>query len=128
MKASYFAPGILLIILSAFASGSFTPADDQMVRIAKITIDPARLTEFKAVLKESMETAVGKEPGVLSYHAVSDKKNPTKITILEVYANVEAYESHIQTPHFQKYKSATSDMVKSLELVDVDVIGFVTKE
>jgi len=37
---------------------------------------------------------------------------------LEIYADEEAYRKHIQTPHFQKYKQGTLDMVKSLELVD----------
>ena len=30
----------------------------------------------------------------------------------------EAYKSHIQTPHFQKYKQGTLSMVQKLELVD----------
>jgi quinol monooxygenase YgiN len=41
---------------------------------------------------------------------------PTNITILEVYA--DAYKAHLDSPHFKKYKSATQEMVKSLELVD----------
>lgn len=41
------------------------------------------------------------------------------MTILEIYADRAAYESHITTPHFRKYKEGTLDMVLSLELVDV---------
>ena len=40
------------------------------------------------------------------------------ITILEIYADEAAYRNHIQTPHFQKYKQGTLNMVQSLELVD----------
>ena len=57
------------------------------------------------------------EPEVLTLYAVAEKDNPTHITILEIYANKEAYETHLQTPHFIKYKNGTLDMVKSLELV-----------
>lgn len=39
-------------------------------------------------------------------------------TILEIYADRTAYESHLKTPHFQKYKQGTLEMVKELELVD----------
>ena len=31
-----------------------------------------------------------------------------------------AYESHLQTPHFRKYKQGTLSMVRELELVDVE--------
>jgi quinol monooxygenase YgiN len=65
--------------------------------------------------------------GVLSYHAVADKSDPSTITILEVYADSAAYQTHILTPHFLKYKETVKDMVKSLELVDLTVIGFVRK-
>ena len=39
-----------------------------------------------------------------------------------MYATKEAYQSHLKTPHFQKYKTTTSKMVKSLKLVDMDAI------
>ncbi len=48
------------------------------------------------------------------------RNDPTHITILEIYADPEAYKKHIQTPHFQKYKNGTKAMVKSLELSEVD--------
>lgn len=99
----------------------------QMVRIAKITVDPAQLEQYNSALKEQMTAAVGTEPGVLTYYAVADKKDPSHITILEIYADTAAYQLHIQTPHFKKYKAAVAGMVKSLELVDMDIIGVAKK-
>lgn len=91
---------------------------NQMVRMAKLVIDSAQLENYKATLKEEIETSVRVEPGVITLYAMSEKDNPTHITIFEIYADHEAYNSHVQTPHFLKYKTATKDMVKSLELVD----------
>ena len=59
------------------------------------------------------------KPGVLALYAVAAKEAPGQVTILEIYADRAAYESHITTPHFRKYKEGTLDMVLSLELVDV---------
>jgi quinol monooxygenase YgiN len=92
----------------------------QMVRLAKLTIDARQLDNYKAVLKEEIEASVRLEPGVLTLYAVSERNNPTHITILEIYADSSAYKSHLQTPHFIKYKTATKDMVKALELVETD--------
>ena len=101
--------------------------DHKIYRIAKITVDPAQLDKYQAALKEQMTTAIAVEPGVLSYYAVSDKKDASHITIFEIYADSTAYQAHIQTPHFKKYKETVKDMVKSLYLEDVDVIGIAKK-
>ena len=55
---------------------------------------------------------------MLTLYAVEEKGNPNHITILEIYADEDAYKTHLQTPHFVKYKTTTKDMVKSLELVE----------
>ena len=99
----------------------------QMVRLAKIKVDPLQLDQYNKALKEQMTTAVSVEPGVLTYYAVADKKDPSSITILEIYADTAAYQAHIITPHFRKYKEQVKDMVKSLELVDVNLIASAKK-
>lgn len=101
--------------------------DHRIMRIAKIQIDPAQLDKYNAALKEQMLTAVKVEPGVLSYYAVADKADPSHITIFEIYADTAAYKSHIQTAHFKKYKLTVQNMVKSLELEDVNLIGAAKK-
>jgi quinol monooxygenase YgiN len=90
----------------------------QMVRLAKLVIDSTQLESYNAFLKEEIEASVRIEPGVITLYAVSEKKKPTHITILEIYANEDAYKAHIKTPHFLKYKNGTKDMVKALELVE----------
>lgn len=90
----------------------------QLVRLAKLVIDSAQLEPYRALLREGIETSVRVEPGVLTLYAVAEKNRPTHITILEIYANEDAYQSHIKTPHFLKYKNGTREMVKTLELVD----------
>ena len=89
-----------------------------IVRIAKLQIDSLQLESYKAILKEEIETSVRVEAGVLNLYAVADKKNPTSITVFEIYLNQEAYLAHLQTPHFKKYKTETKEMVKSFELME----------
>ena len=106
-------------MLMAFSHGSILAQEKpQIVRLAKLVIDSTQLENYRAILKEGIETAVRVEPGVLTLYAVSEKANPTHITILEIYANEDAYNAHLKTPHFLKYKTETKYMVKSLELVE----------
>lgn len=96
--------------------------DQRLVRMAELEIDPARLDAYLAFLTEEIAASVEREPGVLMLHAVADKAAPHKIRILEVYASRTAYEAHIETPHFLKYKAGTADMVVALRLIDMDPI------
>ncbi|MCF8422447.1 MAG: antibiotic biosynthesis monooxygenase [Chitinophagaceae bacterium] len=98
-----------------------------MYRIAKIKVDVNQIEQYKSALKEQMNAAIKLEPGVLSYTVVADKKDASLITIMEVYANLEAYQSHILTPHFKKYKDTVKNMVLSLELIDTELVERVHK-
>lgn len=95
---------------------------EKIVRIAELEIDPSQLDAYRALLSEEIEASVATEPGVLMLHAVSAKEQPAMIRVLEVYASRDAYEAHLGTPHFLKYKRETADMVKSLRLIDADPV------
>lgn len=93
-----------------------------LVRISEIEIVPADLQEYRRILKEEAEASVRLEPGVLCIFPMFENDDPTRVKILEIYANRDAYEAHIKSPHFQKYKTSTLKMVKSLRLVDMQAI------
>ena len=91
---------------------------DGIVCLSKIEVYPQYLDEYMKYATEVGEVSLRTEPGVLTMYAVSEKENPCKVTILETYASREAYEKHIASEHFQKYKQGTLHMVKSLVLSD----------
>ena len=115
-------------ILSLLSVDSTAQNANPIYRIAKIKVDGNKLEQYKSALQEQMNAAIKLEPGVLSYTVVSDKKDATLITIFEVYASQEAYQSHVQAPHFKKYKETVKDMVLSLELIDMDLIARARKK
>jgi quinol monooxygenase YgiN len=128
IKAFHYAALLILInMLTSFSNNTLAQDKQPYVRIAKIEVDSVQLGNYKSALKEHAEAAVSKEPGVLTLYAVYDKEHPTNVTVFEIYASVSAYQSHIQTPHFLKYKSTVKDMVKSLVLTDVVPIALETK-
>lgn len=109
---------------SAFAAGEAPaaagadPYAQNIVRLSRISVDPAQLEAYKQYVAEVGRESMKNEPGVRVLYSMQEKKRPTEFTILEIYASPEAYQHHIKTAHFQKYKTGTKDMVKSLELVD----------
>ncbi len=93
-------------------------ASDGIVRLSKIEVYPQYLDEYIRYAAEIGEISLRNEPGVLTMYALSEKENPCMVTILETYASHEAYEKHIASEHFQKYKQGTLHMVKSFVLSD----------
>ena len=89
------------------------------LRLAEIEIDPSQIEPYRAAVQEQIEAAIRLEPGVLALYSVADKENPSLVFVFEMYADVDAYKSHLETAHFEKYKATTQDMVRSLKLRDM---------
>jgi quinol monooxygenase YgiN len=116
----FFGASMLVSSVCGFAAGK--ERQGQYVQFAEIEIDAAQLEDYKAAVREQIETAVRIEPGVLALYGVSEKDNPTPIKVFEVYRDVDAYKSHLESAHFKKYKATTEKMVKSLKLVQTTPI------
>jgi len=96
--------------------------DQPVVRIAELEIDPAQLDAYITALKEEISTSIRVESGVLTLYAVSIKDHPNQIRLFEQYASQAAYEAHLRTAHFKKYKTGTQGMVTSLKLIETSPI------
>jgi quinol monooxygenase YgiN len=94
--------------------------------MSEIEIYSNYLEQYRTILKEEARASVELEKGVLSIFPIYQKESPTQVRILEIYATREAYESHLKSPHFQKYKTSTLHMVKSLKLIDMGVVDLET--
>ena len=90
--------------------------ESMIVRLAEIKVYPQYLKEYLTFANEVDKVSVEQEPGVICLFPMQSAEDSTEIHILEIYASQEAYQHHIQTPHFQKYKQGTLHMVKSLKL------------
>jgi quinol monooxygenase YgiN len=127
--------GKRLAIAVLLMGGSFlkTPAisaqkpTNPLVRLAELEIVPAQLDAYKAALHEEIETSIRVEPGVLTLYAVTVKGQPNQVRLFEMYASPDAYQAHLQSEHFKKYKSVTATMVKSLRLVETEPLVLATK-
>lgn len=109
----------ITIIVGTGTSGADAQAQDAgVVRIAELVIDPGQLKAYTAAVREEMEDAIRLEPGVLAIYSVAEKEKPNSLRFFEIYANEEAYRSHIESPHFKKYVAVTQPMILSRKLIE----------
>ena len=90
-----------------------------LYRLAEIEIHPQYLKEYLVAAAEIQKASLAEEPGVICLFPTQTKEDSCQIRILEIYASQQAYQHHIQTDHFQKYKQGTLHMVKLLKLQDL---------
>lgn len=89
----------------------------QMVRMARLVVDPAGLDDYKAALKEEIIGSVAHEPGVKALLATTEKENPNIFHLLEIYEDETAYQKHIAGPYFQKYNETARRVVQDKSLI-----------
>lgn len=93
--------------------------DGMLFRLAEIEVYPEYLEEYLSFAGEIQKASLAEEPGVVCLFPTHLKEDSTQIRILEIYASQQAYQHHIQTAHFLKYKEGTLHMVKQLKLQDL---------
>lgn len=98
-----------------------------VVRMAELDILPSALADYCAELALEIEASLANEPGVLALQAASDREHPHRIRILEVYQSADAYEAHLKTPHFLRYKAVTASAVMSLRLIPLDPVRVLSR-
>ncbi len=119
--------GVSMLAAAAGGSALGQEKQDPYIQIAEIEIDPSQIDAYRTAVKDHIETAVRVEPGVLTLYAVSDKNDPSKGTVFEIYRDIDAYRLHLKSEHFKRYKATTEGMVKSLKLIRTDAIALGAK-
>lgn len=113
---------VLILLAVLPCSRICAQQDSLMIRIAEIEIHPNYIDAYTAILKEEARASLQQEPGVISIFPIFQKNHPTEVKILEIYASRKAYESHLRSPHFLKYKASTLAMVASLKLIEMQAV------
>ena len=66
-------------------------------------IKPDQVETYKTVILENARKTV-LEPGVIRFDVFQDAINPSHFSRLEVYEDLAARDTHLQTEHFLKWK------------------------
>ena len=126
-KKQLFVYGASILAATLAGGADAQQADERYVQVAEIEIDPVQLDAYRSAVREEIDAAIRTEPGVLVLYAVSEKDNPAHVKVFEIYRDRSAYEAHLGSDHFKKYKATVEKMVKSLKLVQATPIALGAK-
>ena len=125
MKVTWLLVGFVVL----FTSGAAVAKDvvNRYIRLAELEIDPRQIDAFTTAVREVGQVSVRAEEGCLVLYAVADSDNPSRLHVFEIYRDSAAYQAHLQTPHFQRFRATTNSMVLSRKLLDATPVSIATK-
>lgn len=87
------------------------------VLVVTIDIQPDRIADFLKAMRADAVGSVTREPGCLRFDIIQDEQKPSRIYLYEVYANKDAFDAHLKTPHFLTWQDAVKNWFASPPVV-----------
>jgi len=73
--------------------------------LARFKIQPGKEEEAEEAMKSMAESVESNEQGALTYIFLRNRKDPTEISVFEIYADGDAFDTHRSTPHMATFGS-----------------------
>lgn len=100
--------------------------DNTFVVYTVIDIKPENNKEFTEIIKNNVETTFN-EDGTLLIYLGTDRKNPNKWCLFEVYNNIDSYLNHRASNYFKNYITETKDMVVEQKRYELQALKLINK-
>lgn len=76
-----------------------------------VKVKPGQGAAFMPHIMENAVAARRDEPNCQEFRVMTAKDDPDTFHFYEVYTSEADLEAHRETPHYQKFRDATADMV-----------------
>lgn len=77
--------------------------------IAPFQIKDSHREHFIEEMIEDARGSLENEPGCLRFDIIQDPEDPNRIWLYEIYRDKQAFQQHIETPHFKKWRDTVQD-------------------
>jgi len=84
---------------------------DAYVVIAEVTVPSERLADFIAYSLDDARNSVANEPGCRQFDVLASADSSPTVVFYEVYDDRAAFDAHLQTPHFFRWRDATQGLI-----------------
>ena len=74
-----------------------------ITRLFKLERDMSQEQYYNEVGANNLTTSIEVEPGTLAMYATHDPDDPKTCYVFEVYADDDAYNTHVSSPHFKAF-------------------------
>jgi quinol monooxygenase YgiN len=76
--------------------------------LVSFTVHPERRDDFVTVARKTAHDSLANEPGSHRFEVIADEDNPNVFYLNEVYADVDAFNTHAAGPYFGSFFAEAS--------------------
>jgi len=91
-----------------------------------IDVKPENNKEFTEIIKNRAETTFN-ENGVLLIYVGTDRRNPNKWCLFEVYSDIDSYLNHRASSYFKEFITQTKDMITEQKRYELQPLKLINK-
>ncbi len=82
------------------------------VIVVDFQLKPGTLEQFIPLMLENAAASARNEPGCQRFDVLTPKQGGERIFLYEIYDDEAAFDAHLQTPHFLKFRDAVKPFVE----------------
>ena len=91
-----------------------------------IDVKPENNKEFTEIIKNRAETSFN-ENGTLLIYVGTDRRNPNKWCLFEVYSDIDSYLNHRASSYFKNFITETKDMIVEQKRYELQSLKLINK-
>jgi len=80
--------------------------------LVSFTVQPAHREDFVRAAKKTARDSLANESGAHRFEVIADEENPDLFYLNEVYADVDAFNTHASGPYFGAFFAEASTYAK----------------
>ena len=90
-----------------------------ITRLFRLERDLAKRELFDEVGENNLTKSIKREPGTLAMYATHVPDAPETCYVFEVYADDDAYQTHVAAPHFQAFVQMSGGVLTGREVIQL---------
>ena len=79
--------------------------------VVTLKVKPANREAFLPLMQENAAASLRDEPGCRQFDICTDPEQPETVLLYEIYDSPDAFQAHLETPHFKAFDNWTASML-----------------
>lgn len=80
------------------------------------TLTPGAALRFLSLVRQNAAQSLRDEPGCLRFDVCHAPERPDQVFLYELYETADAFQAHLQMPHFKAFDAACGDLVADKQI------------
>ena len=90
--------------------------------VVTFKLKPGSAQAFNPIMIENAEASVRDEPGCHQFQVLHDQSDAETIVLYEVYADENAFNPHLETPHYAAFGRDGKPMIDEINIQRLTVL------